>query len=955
MANPILRIFDSNDSINLLNIRGWLLKEWKPSVPEPKGGGVFRSSPLVNGRALAYRKLDNITDTFNLVGSGGSQNDMIGSIRRLQSLLERATEYWTSSWNNEPVIIEARGSLESQSRYAVIVDYRLSDFGNPFSMPFFDCGNSATEAILVLEHGFWQETIPGENGKCVELKSRTDYPSVKYYASGTYFPDHMLADETYSNVLSRCSAGNNSLGIGRVTNFSGSCKAGIIFEAVNIPVGSKIRRAELKLRVTYQAVDTTVLISGQSQTGGRLSTVTLTNGGSGYVTPYVTISDVTGSGGEIKATVVGGVITELTITEKGYGYTAPTLIINDINPEVGRGASGTCTVTALGVDAALFDQSNSDFLNRDRTEHTITHSFGMSASASVEIGITQIIKEIVESPYWASGDNIGIFLELKDPTQLSGIEIASYDNGINYPLLDIDWMSFEAPAGRDTTCAQEVFVSNKHTNCPVNYIYCWDASGGVFSPNMFEHDFSTLLPLFQDGAGNVVAPSAGGGGDAVYFGSCPTGALDSDYIPFCNLVFDFSSGQTGLEGVWEYYNGSWNEFETAELNYLCSNNINWEFTGVKSVVWKQPTDWTVTTINGKTGYWVRFHVHTANAATSPYQQHRDIYSALNPYIDIDAEYIPGDMPALAKVNFDSAACATRGANTLVLGLRSLSRGEDFDAYLNVTDRTNEIMQFEIEDTYLLGDMTSDPITPTGRKLLLNDFGPVAHMVTPDFSSIFSWTLRGDYAKQYIGTYHAYARCEFPNGAVGSAQLRIKSVFGDEYNACYSDIGSPSLGTFLCCIDLGQIAIVPPNTLHKNDEIGNVKIILEGYSEDDTDWDSAYVTDLILIPADEWSGNFGMPKITGTSVLEYDYGVEIDAISTPRQYRAAEVHKIDNKKLYVADWSRIASSEPVFQANSDQRLWFLQYKHQNGLVSYIENCGAVCAERSSRYILMRGSN
>ena len=158
---PTLIITDGSTRIDLLSMKGWMLKEWSPSVPEPKSGGIFRSSPLVNGRRLAYRKMDNITDTFNIVGSEGSQNDMIGTIQRIQRLLEKATEYWTSGWQNEPVWIEAKGTNESRPRYATIVDYRLSGFGGIYQQPFFGGCSSATEAILVVEHMFWQETKPG--------------------------------------------------------------------------------------------------------------------------------------------------------------------------------------------------------------------------------------------------------------------------------------------------------------------------------------------------------------------------------------------------------------------------------------------------------------------------------------------------------------------------------------------------------------------------------------------------------------------------------------------------------------------------------------------------------------------------------------------------------------------------------------------------------------------------
>jgi hypothetical protein len=120
MINPRLLVTDGTDTINLLSLRGWLLNDWSPAVAEPKGGGVFRDSPLVDGRKLAYSKFENIIDTFNLVGSGASQNLMITSIQKLERLLQKAKTYWTSGWQRDPVWLEVHAANESNTRYATI-------------------------------------------------------------------------------------------------------------------------------------------------------------------------------------------------------------------------------------------------------------------------------------------------------------------------------------------------------------------------------------------------------------------------------------------------------------------------------------------------------------------------------------------------------------------------------------------------------------------------------------------------------------------------------------------------------------------------------------------------------------------------------------------------------------------------------------------------------------------
>jgi FtsP/CotA-like multicopper oxidase with cupredoxin domain len=65
---------------------------------------------------------------------------------------------------------------------------------------------------------------------------------------------------------------------------------------------------------------------------GPISVITVTNGGSGYTAPVVTIDDVYGTGtgaSAAAATVVGGVITAITGGLGGSGYSAPIVTITD--------------------------------------------------------------------------------------------------------------------------------------------------------------------------------------------------------------------------------------------------------------------------------------------------------------------------------------------------------------------------------------------------------------------------------------------------------------------------------------------------------------------------------------------------------------------------------------------------------------------------------------------------
>ncbi len=65
---------------------------------------------------------------------------------------------------------------------------------------------------------------------------------------------------------------------------------------------------------------------------GVIAAITLNDGGSGYTSPTVVISDAygTGLGATATATVAGGVVTGISLTNPGSGYSAPVVFITDL-------------------------------------------------------------------------------------------------------------------------------------------------------------------------------------------------------------------------------------------------------------------------------------------------------------------------------------------------------------------------------------------------------------------------------------------------------------------------------------------------------------------------------------------------------------------------------------------------------------------------------------------------
>lgn len=102
-----------------------------------------------------------------------------------------------------------------------------------------------------------------------------------------------------------------------------------------------------------------IQVGGQSGTeasatatvsGGRITSVTVTNGGSGYtLAPFVVVNSSDGFGARLKANVSGGAVTSIEVLNGGWHYTTPTLTVRDVAVSI----SATVIAAALPLDASF--------------------------------------------------------------------------------------------------------------------------------------------------------------------------------------------------------------------------------------------------------------------------------------------------------------------------------------------------------------------------------------------------------------------------------------------------------------------------------------------------------------------------------------------------------------------------------------------------------------------------
>lgn len=256
-SNSILKITDCLSDIDFLDTRnGFLVCEWIPSVAQLKNGGVWQSSPLVDGKRLASRNFDNAVETFTLTIRSSDQDAVIKYIQSLTTMLEKATSYWTTAWQKQPVWLEARGATETNIRYAVIKGYKIEELANPFSQPFFNgCKSLVREFVLVLERDHWLDQIPGTAHR-IEINNLHNgtYPSYANVLS-VYVSQH--ADDA---LFMNNSDGTNTVDINSILGKFGQeistgtyFHSGLRFPSVTIPQGSTITMARLIVSVPSES------------------------------------------------------------------------------------------------------------------------------------------------------------------------------------------------------------------------------------------------------------------------------------------------------------------------------------------------------------------------------------------------------------------------------------------------------------------------------------------------------------------------------------------------------------------------------------------------------------------------------------------------------------------------------------------------------------------------------
>lgn len=484
--------------------------------------------------------------------------------------------------------------------------------------------------------------------------------------------------------------------------------------------------------------------------------------------------------------------------------------------------------------------------------------------------------------------------------------------------------------GRNATCDNEVVISNKVSYSNVTHIFYYDGS----TYNNLQ--FSAIPPYELLGATAVVNKAA-------YFGS----KTNDSNVPggtFSSLVFDITQISANITVVWEYWNGAaWVSLTTQD------NTDQFRILGVLSVSWQIPSAWTIVAVNGITGYWIRARISAVAASPqTPIHGNRYIYTSLLPYVEISASEIQGDLPAIGRIKWYNQSGID--AERVICGLRSLDRGSNFNAFINISDIQSPFGLIISKGSEVGSDWQDDKVAPSNRSLL------VSYTVAGDlndWNDLATITLSTTVAGEYHGYYRALLRCFYNNAAVSAWNLRIQLRFGSGGTRLNTQTVYPNSLSNWEAVDFGQLAI---STRQNSSQAGSLademKIVIQGYCTTLSRPLTLY--DLILIPIDEWAVDTRIPDLDATGSPEidvYDY-LDIDSITNPKI--AISAYNRNPAGLIVSKYQAINNGPVILQKNKDQRLWFFNLTYENYWRGYPEALGSVQVYKQQQYLGFRGT-
>lgn len=937
MGLAILEITDGSTSVNLISpLVGLHLNDWNPNIIQPKGGGTYQSSSLAPFRQLVNAVDSTGNEIFELKINGHGQDALIRDLQDFFRLLLKGRDYWLSKWQDVPVYLKAQASCEANIRYAHLVNFTVEQLDNPYGQPFFSANLVAAmdEITLGVERLHWAANPPG-SGSCAEASSVQEWAHTDQWTVASNTPTGLV------DFIGQAS--NGSLFAGDAANIYRSTDNGATFVLNSaLPTTRAFSMIELSNGDLLVSDDGNILAS--SNFGGAWGVRSADPTSYGALLATASGRLFLGDLGEIKQSDDNGVNWVQSTTLSGSGtrvtsfiQTTSGAILGGTNGRVLRTTDNGVTwaiVFAPGaIGGGLIQLANGDILviGAGATVYgssddginflpwATTTAQGVTFVQDSDTGRIYITSVAPGDIFRADSGGFSWQTDSTLPTaasfglfQAADLRIYAGDNGRILRRED-DLVEM----GRVATCTDEVFISNKQNAANLTHIKIDD--GGVFT-DIFP---MTAFPV-------TLLPAVPAIGDAIYFG-IDTSVFDSG--PNASLVFDIgvaAVATTTYVFAWEYSDGGagWPGLTVFDDTGTALGTFS--RTGIGSVHWNQPSGYAAEAVDGDTALWIRARIAVISGGgtlTPPTQQNRDIYTITRPFVDLASTIIGGDIPALARIRIRNRSDRDgRGGsapnlyeNRVVVGLRTVGRSQNdngnFQAYLNISDEQNPVgITVSVGANTTIG---ADVQTPTGRRATYNPVGVEA------MATRATITFEPSITKDFYGDFRVFLRARRTGGVATDFNIQLQVSTGS--GGIQETTGSVQLQTTTAweVLDFGQIKIPVFGTLKTVDIADQTQINIQASAANAAI--DLYLYDLILIPIDEWSGDFVDFHNQSTSIVGKISGIprflDLDSITNPKSNPQALVRMVGSE-LIPSAYDQITNGQIILQANANQRLWFL---------------------------------
>ena len=281
-------------------------------------------------------------------------------------------------------------------------------------------------------------------------------------------------------------------------------------------------------------------------------------------------------------------------------------------------------------------------------------------------------------------------------------------------------------------------------------------------------------------------------------------------------------------------------------------------------------------------------------------------------------------------------------------MRSISRGEDFSAYLNFVEQNPTGVSEDLINV-VQGATANDITTSTGKKLTLAGvplaLGNFAAITVP--------------ISDYKGRYRVFLRGKQTAGVAGEVTVQIITRISGFSGP---DIASSDILTFSNTsddqfLDFGTFDVPGvPISDYLADSSDMSFVVLASLEN----WTAALeIYDLVIIPVDEWVGDFTDTRDTtgGVSTLDQQTTMEVDSVTYPK---VAIYNVLTNNATNAVEgfFNTVSGGHAILQANADQKLWAFSARRASvgstDWRSEIEVAHSVQVFKADRYLGLRGS-